>query len=1083
MRISPKQFLKTRRPEQFSDSIVQTETLVDRLKLEHYLDTLSNRSQELEFEEFAKSLCETTICPNLLPHTGPSGGGDSKVDSETYPVSDTTSLSWFVGIGRKANSERWGFAFSIKKAWQPKVNGDIKKISDTKRNYKVAFFVSNQYVPDKQRAKIEDDLRTKYKIDVRIFDRNWILNEVFKNNRQNIVKEKLHVDVIDEVHIKKGPLDIYKEDYLDTLDKEIEFSIKQNIKNNLLVEKAIKSAILSRELEKTRVEVDGRFDRAERLAKECGNVYQKFDATYQYAWTTFWWHEDFTTYIDLYKKVEELAIKSENIYDLERLTNLWYGLNNLQIHKLKTLDKVTFNEHTRLLKNRLVEFSREELSKPSASLFAKSLLLQLELTEKLSSHQNIDETLKSLKSVVIESKNLIGFPFKVLVQVLTENSDILENSKEYSSLFEVMDKITEERDGELSSAKLHLVRGEKLLELDRPYEAIQVLGVCLSKLHKNESKEEVVRALYLISVAYERVGLYWAARGSLLSAASLATSSIWNHGQINTMQTACYRRLKWIELKLGRIPQALDWHKLDDIVRHILLENGYDKTELFDQVNKFDLALGILFLRSDLATLKTLELLPDSLFRIDLYYSATALIYSLGCIDDLPKDFTDIITEEERDDFFKKWAEQYSNDYLASTIQFNEGDTSTISSTILGCNVSIKIENGSPCLEVAESILAALESFLSTGMLKHAASRESSIVINVDIDNSEASDLIRYSVDEGDERPIISVYCKKFSPHKIPLSDQGKLRDLIFKLVVETAVRIAMFKDPQQDIKEMMRNERVSERALNFTSSFVTLGNLLGHNPKTKMSEYMDAKNKKYSLERKAQLKFSETTNAPSSDNQKKTGDDPFSKIKHDDIKNVSLIRNALWDMAGWQGAGFALVPDGRPPIFSILFKNVEAGKKIFKVWQNRITKIDKENEIRVTIVERISQKNPYNYRVGIGSNFKNIPGTKPGFVISATRIHTMTPQSSRNLDNFKDFYSRFGYYLLTPGGMGQNGVPEIIFSHGILKKEIEIRQAYEIGVEDIDSVLILPDDNPIIPPEIKIPPVVALLKKKRSFN
>lgn len=1081
MRISPKQFLKTRRPEQFSDSVAITETSIDRLRLEHYLDTLSNRSQELEFEEFAKSLCETVICPNLLPHTGPSGGGDSKVDSETYPVSDTTSLNWFVGIGRKANSDRWGFAFSIKKTWQPKVKGDIKKIHETKRNYKVAYFVSNQYIPDKQRAKVEDDLTAKYKIDVRILDRNWILNEVFKNNRQNIVKEKLHVDVIDEVRVQKGPLDSHKENGLKTLDNKIETSISKNVKNNSIVEDAIRSAILARELEKPRIEVDGRFVRAERLANECGSVYQKFDAVYQFAWTTFWWHEDFIAYVDLYKKVEELAIKSENIYDLERLMNLWYGLNNLQVHNLKLLDKSVFDKHTQLLKNKLTKFSNEQQSKPSASLFAKSLLLELELTEKLSSHQDIDETLKSLKKVVIESKDLIGFPFKTLVQILTENSDILETSTEYNDLFNVMDQITEERDGELSSAKLHLVRGEKLLELNRSYEAIQVLGVSLNKLHKNESKDQIVRALFLTSIAYENVGLYWAARGSLLSAASLATSSIWNFGQINTIQAACYRRLKWIELKIGRIPQALDWHKLDDVIRNILLNKGFDKTELFDQVNKFDLALGILFLRSDLPTLKLLESLPDSLFEMDLYYSATALIYSLGCIDKLPQDFIDVITTKEQDDFFKKWAEQYSNEYLASTIQLDQNETLIISSTILGCDVIVKILNESPCLEVGESVLAALESFLSTGMLRHAASRESSIEIKVDIVNSTKKDLINYSVDEGDEKPIISVHCKKFNPHKVSLTDQKELRDLVFKIVVEAAVRIAMFKNPKQDLEEMMRDERVPERALNFTSSFVTLGNVLGHNPKTRISECLDTKNKAYILKRKVQLKFSEISNKPSSSDPKKYSDDPFLKTKHDEVKNVSLIRNTLWDEAGWQGAGFALVPDGRPPILSILFKNIEAGKKIFGVWQKRINRIDKENEIRVTIVEGINQKEPHNYRVGIGSNFKEQTEANPGFLIAATRIHTMTPQSSQNLENFKSFYGQFGCYLLTPGGMGVNGVPEIVFSHGILKKEIEFKQAYEIGAEDIDSILILPDDDPIIPSEMKNTPVEALLKKKNQ--
>ena len=51
------------------------------------------------FEEFYRHIAEVEICPNLLPQTGPTGGGDSKVDSETYPVSENLSAYWYFGNG------------------------------------------------------------------------------------------------------------------------------------------------------------------------------------------------------------------------------------------------------------------------------------------------------------------------------------------------------------------------------------------------------------------------------------------------------------------------------------------------------------------------------------------------------------------------------------------------------------------------------------------------------------------------------------------------------------------------------------------------------------------------------------------------------------------------------------------------------------------------------------------------------------------------------------------------------------------------------------------------------------------------
>ena len=57
-RISPKDFLKSRRPERFSDSVTYQVGRLDRAVLEYQLSTLNKRNKELAFEDFAKQLCE-----------------------------------------------------------------------------------------------------------------------------------------------------------------------------------------------------------------------------------------------------------------------------------------------------------------------------------------------------------------------------------------------------------------------------------------------------------------------------------------------------------------------------------------------------------------------------------------------------------------------------------------------------------------------------------------------------------------------------------------------------------------------------------------------------------------------------------------------------------------------------------------------------------------------------------------------------------------------------------------------------------------------------------------------------------------
>jgi len=91
--LGPGAWLRNLRPAEFSDSAVATQPALDRATLEYQLETLGNRSQESDFERFAHALASAEICPNVLPQTGPTGGGDSKVDAETYPVAGDLTLS------------------------------------------------------------------------------------------------------------------------------------------------------------------------------------------------------------------------------------------------------------------------------------------------------------------------------------------------------------------------------------------------------------------------------------------------------------------------------------------------------------------------------------------------------------------------------------------------------------------------------------------------------------------------------------------------------------------------------------------------------------------------------------------------------------------------------------------------------------------------------------------------------------------------------------------------------------------------------------------------------------------------------
>ena len=68
---TPSEFMRGRRPEQFSDSRVEENIELDAGFLEYKLESITSRSEEKQFEHLARRLAERLICPNLIPQTGP----------------------------------------------------------------------------------------------------------------------------------------------------------------------------------------------------------------------------------------------------------------------------------------------------------------------------------------------------------------------------------------------------------------------------------------------------------------------------------------------------------------------------------------------------------------------------------------------------------------------------------------------------------------------------------------------------------------------------------------------------------------------------------------------------------------------------------------------------------------------------------------------------------------------------------------------------------------------------------------------------------------------------------------------------
>lgn len=326
------EFYKKIHPEQFSDSVLVKKGNLDRDMFDYYLESLTSKNLEKTFEEFCRKLAESEVCPNLLPQTGPTGGGDSKVDSETYPVAQEISSLWY--YGNTAASERWAFAISAKKDWKSKVKSDVVKIVSVNqqegRGYTKIFFMSNQYVPDKKRAQVEDELRNLHDLDIRILDRSWILDKVF-SSPQNIDMTISVFGFSDSFRdeVKTGAQDLKRKQEFEENEQKL---ASHQTKQSEIVALAQRNVILARELEYPLHQVLGLIDRSIRLSAEKGSIVDHANAVCDAAWTVYWWYEDKNHYYSFYKDYEKLVMESQNVHLFINLITLWINLFSLSLN-------------------------------------------------------------------------------------------------------------------------------------------------------------------------------------------------------------------------------------------------------------------------------------------------------------------------------------------------------------------------------------------------------------------------------------------------------------------------------------------------------------------------------------------------------------------------------------------------------------------------------------------------------------------------------------------------------------------------------------------------------------------------------
>ncbi len=1037
-KISPSQFMRELRPEYYSDTEDCVAYSLEQSQLEYHLETITQRNETQNFEIFCRKLCKRTICPNLRPHTGPDGGGDSKVDTETYAVSDEIALNFYIGE-QKSSSERWAFAFSANKDWQRKVKDDVKKITATKRDYKQIIFVTSRFAKDSLRAALEDDLSKTFGIPVTIHDRSWIVQEIIEKNRKDVAFNFLGVGEKKSDPLRLGPEDYSRIKQLDDIEKSLDDPAAfQGIERQKVTE-ALIAAKLSRNAEKNPIETEGRFQRAIRLAETDGTYHQQIEANYEHIWTRFWYFDDFSVLKDSYDNFEKAVLNSEHANDLELLCELLQLVFYSVIHSQTTREDAKLDERAQRLKEAL-DVLVQNSDRPNNASEAEASLLIIRMNEAVinGKQENLSEIWNNFSSLLQKIEGLAEFNARRLTKMIEVAGLVAGNDPAYNALAEKMSEFILKRTGEAEGAIILIKRAEQL-EFDHNFEIIRLLGKATIQLTKKEYSNHLKEALPLLTLAYRSAGMLWAARANCIFLASSLIIESEETGEIPVTFAPVMKLWGWLALELGHVPDFIfAMQMLNGTLKTLPLTDD-SKQKIQEDIQELEIALGCFIFNLDKDQLQKLKELPDILDALGLFTARSCLLYALGHQDTLYQDGS-IPEGQTKDDVHQMFSIVFSRPIYKSlprNVITNEGVEQFMMTTILGMKIIINTEATEKLINVAEAILSALEAFFATTMEQRVSPHVEKLTITLKESNSEEQP--SFEIDTTHMRAVLK-WPKNLSLNK--LEQQQDIHTFLTEVSGKILATTCMIDNAKALLEKLYADEAVHNRMVMaiFTATNyqrVTAKNVL------KILDWKGFIKKTYEpkpitqeLER---IEFTETEEAKQSPDSKP--DNPPKIKDHRSIKIHSIIDIHSWDKAKWSGTAYAQNSPHNPPYMAFLFQNEEGARKVFEGWKERFGKEDKNEEIVISIIRDLPEQNKHHYCIQIAPKLPDPANMRAVQMLSvATRSNTMQPQDSTNLERFLGSFQKFGAYYLIPAVLKENGPPKLLFDTSILKKELNVK-------------------------------------------
>jgi len=1061
--VLPSHFMRGLRPEIYSDTEGRTDYQLDAPLLEYHLETLTQRNQTHDFEIFCRKLCERAIARNLRPQTGPDGGGDSKADTETFPVAEEVSELYYEG-DVNSGQERWAFAFSAKERWKQKVRDDVKGLIETGRAYDRIIFVTSRFAKAKDRAALEDALSKQAGIPVTIHDRTWIVAQVIEQGRKDLAFNYLGVGTEISDASKLGPTDYSRQQQLEEIERTLDDpDAHREVEQHRVVD-ALLAAKLSRGLEQPRVDIDGRFDRAIRLADRYGNLHQRIEARYEHVWTAYWWFDDFAFLDSRYTAIETLAQDAGHARTLGFLVNLAQLLFNSVTHR--HLERAACQLDGRIARvTALLTPMAADAERPNNRLEAASSLLHLEMNRAVMAgdEQALTQVWHGFSDMLDRAEGLGEFDATRVAKLIEVAEAVAEDDPAYTALIDKLSDFIAARAGEAQGALVLLRRAEKL-DFTRHFEMIRLLSKAAMQLTKKEHSSDLIDALSRLTIAYRSAGLLWAARATAIFALSSMIIDAEEGDRLPPRFAIVAKVWAWLSLDLQHWPDFIVAMGLFKGAIEGLPFDEKDREKLRRDALDLEMIAGSRLLNLSDADLPGFSSWPDILDATQLVMPRTALLYALGYEDVLRADGS--IPPQESDEdargMLSVLASQPAGAGRTATdpIRNAAGEPQTLSTKLIGMVLTVRTSGSDHALLAAEAIVGSLEAFFATSIEKRVMPHTERFEIEV--------------VEDGDAgEPLFTVDLDTMSGTLLWPADMPPVRisaqDVIRSLWIDVAAQVlgaAFFiPDAEQTIETMTQGERAFGRMALVTSAANSYHRMTGRylsRPTDLVAgdvQVYPPRSPRPVVE-KIDLAaiVAERRGVPREELEAR---EPAGE-SHLGIGVRSVIDVHLWERAGWRGFGWIENEPGYPPFVALIFSNEEAASKIFERWRSGIAPYDEQDRIRLSIVRQLPENDAFFYSVQISANA--LPGElEMGQVIGFTaRSLVVQAKSHENLEGLLERFAHFKAYYLIPAVWNES-MPEPLFLEHlpVLKRQLNVMDAGDVTQNDIEWMAVEQSKEP----------------------